>query len=200
MDLNKLAMLNSIAEEKAKLEKKSKLIKREIDFIEYTKKYTEIIENIIYNAAQENKKQVELWVRSRDGDSGVYIDSQHGDSFESRYIPTGMRVDYNIYVSDWINIPQNGANKLEFINKGRPSCVAINALAFMNVIAQLKEQGLDTDYHSYIASGTSVWIRWRSVSCNTEYKEDNYNVSALKKKYEMLKELNEKANEIIKGE
>lgn len=190
MDLNKLALLNSIAQEKAELEKKSRLVKREIDFVEYTKKYTDIIENLIYSMAQENKKYLNLWVRNRDGDTRVYIDNGNN-------IPTEMRVDYNIYISDWIHIPLKDVDKLEFINKGRPANCAINALAFMYVIDALKEQGFSIEYYSYIASGTSVRIKWSNMSCNTEYEEDDYDIAKLKKKYERLKELNDMANNII---
>ena len=194
MDLNKLALLNSIAQEKAELEKKSRSVKREIDFIELTKSYTEIIENLIYSCAQQCKKTLDLWVKQSDNDNRVYVEQRNS---RTEYIITGMRVEYNIYVGGWKEFDSQGdEDKLQLVNT-RYSHVPISALAFMNAINMLKEQGFEIDIYSYIASGTSVGVKWKNISYNEGYKEDNYDILKLKKKYERLKELNNMANNII---
>ena len=202
MDLNKLALLNSIAEEKAELEKKGKMIKREVDFIEYTKKYTEIIENLIYNNASNNKKRLTLWVDDNSDSRGkVYeeLDSGNviGNKEYGKYKPIDIDVECSCLPCNLkeFDSKQDGDDKLKLINEKYPRC-SIKYLALSNVISILNAQGFHIDWYHY-SSGMNIWIEWTHLSPNGEYTEDNYDVENLKEKYKRVKELNEMASNVI---
>ena len=196
MDLNKLALLNSIAQEKAELEKKSELIKKEIDFIEYTKEYTKIIEGIIYDTARQNKKVLSLWVGDWKENVGEVTIEQR-NHYKNVYIPTGINIGCScllLYWNDFDSCKAEGVDKLDVVKKRRPE--HIKYLALSNVIYTLKEQGL-TIRTTRFSGGTDICIEWGGISNNAEYKEDDYDIATLKKKYGRLKELNDMANNII---